>query len=62
MAPLDGVQWADWDGEGRLLAATVDGKLQIRDGSMTTGTVLAEVDLAALRPQPAPPPREAHRW
>ncbi|HEU4367295.1 MAG TPA: hypothetical protein VFV05_03590 [Methylomirabilota bacterium] len=62
VAPLDDVQWADWDGAGRLLAATVDGKLQIRDGPMTPGAVLSEVDLAALHPQPAPPPEEARRW
>jgi len=28
---LEGVQWADWDPRGRLLVATVDGRLQIRD-------------------------------
>lgn len=28
---LGGVQWADWDGEGRLLIATTGGELQIRE-------------------------------
>jgi hypothetical protein len=32
---LDGVQWADWDSDGRLLAATSDGRLQIREDPST---------------------------
>ena len=54
---LDEVQWADWDGRGRLLAATDDGRLQIRgsDGA----TVGWEVDEAALTPDPPPPPDDA---
>lgn len=58
---LEGVQWADWDGDGRLLVATNDGRLQIRDGG-DAATVLWEQDLASLRPAPAPPPDEARRW
>jgi hypothetical protein len=55
---LDDVQWADWSADGRLLVATVDGRLQVRDGS----TVSGEVDLAALTPDPQPPPALATRW
>jgi hypothetical protein len=55
---LDDVQWADWSADGRLLVATIDGRLQVRDGS----TVSGEVDLAALTPDPQPPPPEARRW
>jgi hypothetical protein len=55
---LDGVQWADWNADGRLLVATTDGRLQIRDGS----AVVSEVALGHLTPDPTPPPAEAHRW
>ncbi|PYM28392.1 MAG: hypothetical protein DMD80_12200 [Candidatus Rokuibacteriota bacterium] len=58
---LEGVQWADWDAEGRLLIATEDGRLQIRDGA-DAATVAWEHDLAGLTPAPAPPPEEARRW
>lgn len=58
----EGVQWADWDADGRLLVATVDGRLQAHAGSEGEVAVRAEVDLAALAPAPAPPPEEAQRW
>ncbi|HEV8585181.1 MAG TPA: hypothetical protein VGT02_09455 [Methylomirabilota bacterium] len=58
---LEGVQWADWDADGRLLVATEDGRLQIRDGG-DDATVLWEHDLAALTPVPAAPPDEARQW
>jgi hypothetical protein len=57
---LDDVQWADWSRDGRLLAATIDGRLQIRDGA--TASVRSEVDLADLRPTPQPPPPQARHW
>ena len=57
---LDQVQWADWARDGRLLVATTDGRLQIRDGA--TGVVRWELDLAGLRPAPEPPPPEARHW
>lgn len=57
---LEGVQWADWDAEGRLLVAMEDGRLQIRDGG--EGSVLWEADEGALEPDPAPPPAEASTW
>ena len=60
--PLTGVQWADWDHDGRLLVATTDGKLQVRHYSETRLSVIFEVSLADLVPSPSPPPAEAHRW
>jgi hypothetical protein len=56
---LEDVQWADWDARGRLLVATLDGRLQIRD---VDGSVAWEVDEAALTPDPAPPPADAQVW
>jgi hypothetical protein len=56
--PLSEVQWADWAHDGRLLVATTDGRLQVREGSSVTW----EHDLAPLRPDPRPSPPEASRW
>ena len=58
---LDGVQWADWAPEGRLLAATEDGRLQVRTGR-SGDRVEWEHDLAALTPDPQPPPATATDW
>lgn len=58
---LEDVQWADWDARGRLLVATVDGRLQIRDVD-GDGAVAWEVDEGASRPDPAPPPAQAKVW
>jgi hypothetical protein len=57
---LDDVQWADWDRQGRLLAATRSGKLEIRD--LDGGGTIFEEDLSLLEPNPAPPPSWAERW
>jgi hypothetical protein len=59
--PLPGVQWADWDAAGRLLVATTDGRVQVRDPE-AGGTVRFEVNLAVLAPAPAPAPPEGLRW
>jgi len=59
---LEGVQWADWDAEGRLLVATTDARLQIRDASNDRLSVVSEVDLSSLTPSPSAPPKEAYRW
>lgn len=53
--------WADWDHEGRLLIATPDARLQLRDPE-TPNRVLREHDLSSLRPNPQPAPDWAHRW
>lgn len=61
--PLEDVQWADWDAGGRLLVATRDGRLQIRDlAEGWPARVVSEHDLAALEPDPTPPPPSASRW
>jgi hypothetical protein len=60
-APLAGVQWAEWAGDGMLLVATTSGELQIRD-AFRPGTVEWSIDLAPLVPNPAPPPEDARRW
>lgn len=57
---LEDVQWAEWDPMGRLLVATSDGRLQIRDGG--GGTILWEADEGGLEPDPMPPPAEASTW
>jgi hypothetical protein len=63
IAPLDDVQWADWDVRGRLLVATTGGDLQVRevDGPGSTSVVRTH-PLGALEPDPAPPPPAAHEW
>ena len=55
-------QWADWDADGRLLVATRDGRLQIRDTSPRGWRVVAEADAGGVTPNPAPPPAEAYHW
>ena len=55
------VQWADWAPDGRLLVATVDGRLQVRSGRLRDD-IDWELDLAGLAPDPQPPPPEATDW
>jgi hypothetical protein len=55
------VQWADWAPDGRLLVATVDGRLQVRSGPLYDD-VDWEVDLSGLSPDPQPAPPEATDW
>jgi hypothetical protein len=59
---LDDLQWAEWDAEGRLLAATRDGRLQVRvlDGR-DVRTVFDE-DLSRLEPAPEAAPPWAQHW
>jgi len=59
---LKDAQWADWDPEGRLLVATTQGRLQIRDWSNGQMFVRSEVDLSLLSPEPLPPPDAAYCW
>jgi len=60
--PLADAQWADWDAEGRLLVATIDGRLQIRVPDRTGYTLLHETDVASLEPSPTAPPHDARVW
>jgi len=55
-------QWADWDAAGRLLVATRDGRLQIRELGEGPPRVLSEADAGAGAPRPMAPPPEALRW
>jgi len=57
---LEGVQWADWATDGRLLVATSAGRLEVRDEPRAGAAW--RVDLAPLRPDPQPPPSEAFAW
>ena len=59
---LPDVQWADWDRQGRLLVATTDGKLQVREYSERGLAVVSEVELGSFTPSPSPAPAEARRW
>lgn len=59
---LDEVQWADWDGEGRLLVATRTGKLQVRLLNGNQESCVFEEDLSHLEPIPIPAPDWANRW
>jgi hypothetical protein len=57
---LEDAQWADWDASGRLLVATRQGRLQVRDPDGSR--VRWELDLAGDDPDPQPPPDEARVW
>lgn len=60
--PLVDLQWADWDAEGRLLAATRSGLLQIRQINERGTEILFEEDLSPVTPDPRPAPSWAHQW
>jgi hypothetical protein len=60
--PLAEAQWADWGTDGRLLTATFDGRLQIRDAATRDLAVRFDTDLTGLAPEPSPPPAEARHW
>jgi hypothetical protein len=62
LQPLDHLQWADWDRQGHLLAATREGKLQICQLNGHGQDILFEEDLSGLEPSPGPPPAWAERW
>jgi hypothetical protein len=59
--PLEGVQWADWDRSGRLLVATTDARLEVRDDPWATGATWS-MELDPARPAPSEPPTIARRW
>jgi hypothetical protein len=62
LKPLDELQWADWDRQGQLLAATREGKLQVWNLDGESLKVLFEQDLSLLEPNPTPAPAWAQRW
>jgi hypothetical protein len=53
--------WADWDQHGRLLVATRDARLQIRDVDSADLTVIRE-HLITAPPPSVPAPEWAQRW
>jgi hypothetical protein len=59
---LDDLQWADWDRNGRLLVATREGKLQIRNIGLHGAQIFFEEDLSLIEPNPAPAPAWACHW
>ncbi|MDJ0892269.1 MAG: hypothetical protein QNK18_13905 [Gammaproteobacteria bacterium] len=59
---LDHLQWADWDREGRLLAATRSGTLQVTKPTADTSKPLFEADLSLLEPDPTAAPAWAEHW
>jgi hypothetical protein len=59
---LDDAAWADWDSQGRLLVATLDGRLEIRDPDHPRHAPVSSHALAALRPAPGPAPEWARHW
>lgn len=61
-SPLDELQWADWDSQGRLLVATRAGRLQQWDLSDGEVRVLFDEDLSLAGPDPAPAPDWAQHW
>ena len=59
---LPEARWADWDSKGRLLVATHDGRLQIRNVDAPDLSTVREHDLGALPPAPGPAPKSAQSW
>jgi len=62
LTPLDDLQWADWDRNGRLLTATRSGALQVRSPVGDGLRVVFEENLSELKPDPSPPPDRALHW
>jgi hypothetical protein len=58
---LPGVTWADWDPYGRLLVATEDGRLQIRNADEVGLPVVREHVLSSV-PARVPAPDWARTW
>jgi hypothetical protein len=59
---LERVQWADWDRAGRLLVATTEGRLEVRDAPWDGTRVAWSSDLGNDKPAPVAPPDIARRW
>jgi hypothetical protein len=59
---LERVQWADWDRSGRLLVATTNGRLEVRQNPWDETNVTWSMDLSHDRAAPAEPPSIARRW
>jgi hypothetical protein len=54
--------WADWDHRGRLLIATREGTLEVRECHGTRMDRIWSEDLSAMAPDPTHAPAWAGRW
>lgn len=61
-APVEGAAWADWDASGRLLVATFDGALEVRERSGVGWEPTWRHDLGGRSPEPCEAPEWAQRW
>jgi hypothetical protein len=59
---LDGVVWADWDASGRMLVATEDGALEVREPRNERWRPVWRHELGDHRPDPVEAPDWARRW
>ena len=59
---LDGLQWADWNRDGRLLVATRNGRLQAWKVDRDDTEVTFDEDLSLLEPNPLAAPSWAQQW
>ncbi len=59
---LPQLQWADWDRQGRLLAATRSGHLQVWEIGQSKPKVVFDEDLTVLEPDCRSAPSWAQRW
>jgi hypothetical protein len=62
ITPLPEATWADWDHAGRLLVATRDGAICIRELRDAAWTQTWSQDLRTLTPVPAAAPAWAQKW
>ena len=58
---LDDVGWADWDARGRLLVATRNGAIEVREAGSGWGPTWSR-DLGGLEPDPREAPAWARTW
>jgi hypothetical protein len=62
ITPLPEAAWADWDHAGRLLVATRDGAVCIREPRGDDWPQIWSQDLRHLTPEPTAAPAWAQRW
>ncbi len=62
VAELPRVRNVDWTPEGRLLVATVEGALEIRELHGARVETVWRFDTAPMTPEPGPAPEWAHSW
>ena len=61
-APMANVAWTDWDMSGRLLVATLDGGLQIREYGAEGWSTVWSADLNSMKPHQTKSPEWARAW